>query len=383
MKKGDIMFTTKKVAKKFKFEPYEDCPCESGQKYKFCCYEKGKLYNKKELNYTPGRIIFESQKIFRETDFETCFAFNKDECTKDIIGAHSLQNNGVLDKISIDNHIYYLTPVIKNNVPSLKFEKVGKNQASKFTGFCKNHDKSYFSCIEDADYVKSDEQNFWFAFRAFCFEFHRKKRLKKHYSKLFKKFPHATRDLQIQLNYRACELDLKDKELEYRRFQKIYEDRSYNKMESFIKVLPYRVGFTGTTAVAVNVDIEGEKTVDIYDYDEKLFVPSLYISVIPKETSSIIIVSRHIDDTCYEALIDKLKRNTNLDVMLKYITFCLAEFSENVYFCPALIDKLSNSEKDNIVSAFISSLSVTPELRFRSLIKGFRLNLFDLKMDEN
>lgn len=377
------MFISKKETKTYSFDPYGECPCESGKKYKFCCYEKSKSVNKNNFNYSTSRIMFEARRMFRETDFKTCFAFNKGECSQNIIGAHSLQNNGVLDKIATDNHVYKLDFDIYNNHPTLKFEKIGKNQASKFTGFCKEHDKVYFSHIEDREYIGTEEQNFWFAFRAFCFELHRKKRLSRHFVQLFQKNPHATRDPQIQIQYRACQLDLKDKEVEYVRFREIYESGCYDKLDTFKKVLPYRVGFTGTTSVAVNVDISGEETVNIYDYDEKLFIPSLYISVIPRENTSLIVVSRHVDDKCYENLIKRLKQTTDDELLFKYISFCLAEFSENVYFSPKLIDELSSSEKDVIISAFSSSLSLNPSSRFISLIKGFKLNLFNLKFEEN
>ncbi|OTW78621.1 SEC-C domain-containing protein [Bacillus thuringiensis serovar sumiyoshiensis] len=373
------MLISKKEAAIYSFKPYEECPCESGKKYKFCCYEKGKSFNKEKLKYTPGRIIFEAQKMFRETDFETCFAFNKDECSTSIIGAHSLQNNGVLDKIATDNHVYHLTDEISNNLPTLQFTKIGKNQASKFNGFCKYHDKYYFSCIEDEKYIGTEEQNFWFAFRAFCFELHRKERFSRNFPKLFEKHPYATREVQVQLKYKTCKLDLKDKEIEYARFRDIYENSSYNKLESFMRVVPYRVGFTGTTAVAVNVDISGKKAADIYNYDEKIFIPSLYISVIPRENTSLIIVSRHVDDICYKDLMKKLRETQNDELLFKYISFCLAEYSENVYFSPTLIDKLSSSEKKIIIAAFGSSLNADPSIRLHSLLKGFKLNLFNLR----
>jgi hypothetical protein len=376
------MFITYKQAQNFSFEPYKDCPCESGKKYKFCCYKKGKDMGAKELNLNAKRILFESKKSFRETDFETCFAFQKNDSCKNVIGAHSLQNNGVLDKITTDNHLYYLdTNVDGRERITLKFEKVGKNIASKFSGFCKNHDKEYFSIIEDIEYENTEVQNYWFAFRAFCFEFHRKKRLRKSLVKLFKSYPHATRHPSILTSFRSCELDLRDKNLEYERFKEIYETGSYDRIESFVKVLPYKVAFTGTTAVAVNVDIEGNETIDIYNYDEKLFVPSVYVSVIPKETSTLIIVSRFKEDTCYKGLIDSLNRCSDEETLFKYITFCLTEFSENVYFCPEIIDCVGSIMQDRIIASFKSSLSKDVNERINTMLKSFKLNLFDLKMN--
>ncbi|MGR5904281.1 hypothetical protein ACT7DQ_27490 [Bacillus cereus] len=83
--------------------------------------------------------------------------------------------------------------------------------------------------------------------------------------------------------------------------KEIYENNSYDKLDTFVKILPYKVGFTGTTAVAVNVDITGKRAIDIYDHNEQAFIPAIYISVIPKESTSLIIVSRHVDDTVMKA----------------------------------------------------------------------------------
>lgn len=374
------MSIVKEGRKRLFFMPYESCPCESGIKYKFCCYSKSMGSKFDTLGTNSKRIIFESRKLYREADFEICFAFDNNICDSKIIGAHSLQNNGVLDKISLSSHIYNLVFDIVKNEPTLNFNRIGKNRASTFLGFCRIHDKEYFSLIEDQKYEQTNIQNYLFAFRAFCFERHRKLRLKKHFTGLFQKFPQATRDQSILHMYRVCELDLKDKELEYLRFKDIYEEKSFDNMESFVREIPFKVGFTGTTAVAVNVDICGEETINIYDYDEDKFIPSLYISVIPKEKSSLIIVSRFVEDTCYEKLIERLREEKSEEVLFKYISFCLAEFSENVYFSPKVIDSLSRNDKNIIISAFYASLEHNREKKLKLMMKGFQLNLFEFRL---
>ena len=82
------------------FEPYEPCPCESGKKYKFCCYDKSKNMSSSNQVYNAKRLYSESHKHFRDTDFKTCFGFNNN-CNHGYISAHSLQNNGVLNLNSI------------------------------------------------------------------------------------------------------------------------------------------------------------------------------------------------------------------------------------------------------------------------------------------
>ncbi|MGR5904280.1 hypothetical protein ACT7DQ_27485 [Bacillus cereus] len=52
-------------------------------------------------------------------------------------------------------------------------------------------------------------------------------------------------------------------------------------------------------------------------------------------------------------------------MLFEYLSFCLAEYSENVYFSPVLIDNLSVSEKDVIISAFSSSLNADSEKKIQ------------------
>lgn len=364
------------------FGPYETCPCESGEKYKFCCYDKSKNVSNNNKDYNSKRLYSESHKHFRDTDFKTCFGFDTN-CNYGYIGAHSLQNNGVLNLISNENHVYTLDMDYQEHslIPKLEFRKIGKKQASVFYGFCKYHDEEYFKIIEDIPFRGTDEQNYWFAYRAHCFEAHRKYRLKKSYSSLFKKTPEATRNKQLSNNYRGNELSIRDTEVDYNRFKSIFEAREFDKLESFVKVLPFKVAFTATTAIAVCVDIEGKPAADIYNYSESVFVPSIYLSVIPKESETIIIVSRFKEDECYNNFIKSLKSCENDQLLFSFITYCLTEYSENVYFAPLLIDNmLTLSEKKLITTAFLGVASPNQELRFKSMMSSFKLDLFKYKL---
>lgn len=66
-------------------------------------------------------------------------------------------------------------------------------------------------------------------------------------------------------------------EVDYNRFKNIYETREYDKLESFVKVLPFKTAFTLTTAVAICVDIEGNPAADIYNYSESIYPIYLFI----------------------------------------------------------------------------------------------------------
>lgn len=371
-----------KESKQYRFKPYEKCPCESGKKYKFCCYVNSTDSKNDPIEYTAGRLTAEGQKLFRDTEFKMCFTFDSSQCSDTIIGAHSIQNNGVLNQISTNNHVYTLNLEINQDSmkPQLKFISIGKNKASIFSGFCKKHDDEYFNGIEDKEYQGTFEQNYWFAFRALCFELHRKLRLKKSYALLFQKYPQATKIPNIYTSYYNNELNIRDSWTEYDRFRNLYLETKFDMLDSFVMNVPFKVAFSATTSIAVGIDMEGSMAADIYNYDDKLFVPSLYISIIPKDSSTIIIVSRFKEDTAYKNLLSQLNKNEDNEIIYKYLTFCLAEYSENVYFSPSIIDSLEEKDKSKIKNAFMGVLSHSPELRLYNLLETSSLNLFDFKL---
>ncbi len=83
-----------------------------------------------------------------------------------ITRAHSIQNNGILNKIS-DNGL--VTDFLPQNGKTIH-----KNHASVFLGFCNKHD-AIFEPVELKPYIQSEEQNFLFAYRAFTLGYHKKR----------------------------------------------------------------------------------------------------------------------------------------------------------------------------------------------------------------
>ncbi|GLU53272.1 hypothetical protein [Dyadobacter frigoris] len=84
--------------------------------------------------------------------------------------AHSIQNNGVLSKISENGHVVGFS-LDKNGFED---KEIGKNIASTFLGFCNNHDAIFYP-IETNSYSGTDEQHFLYAYRAFVVSFHKKR----------------------------------------------------------------------------------------------------------------------------------------------------------------------------------------------------------------
>lgn len=94
-------------------------------------------------------------------------------CTEKAINAHSVQNATSLGLIAEDNHVYELRMRVKNGSPECLFEKVGRNQASTFPGFCSRHDTEIFQPIDTKPLSLDDaEQLFLIAYRSLTRELH-------------------------------------------------------------------------------------------------------------------------------------------------------------------------------------------------------------------
>jgi hypothetical protein len=79
--------------------------------------------------------------------FAKCLAPSMD-CDEEPIRAHSIQNARVLDLIQTDGHVLMPRYKLVNGEPKMEFAKVGRNEASTFTGLCSKHDTELFKAID-------------------------------------------------------------------------------------------------------------------------------------------------------------------------------------------------------------------------------------------
>lgn len=94
-------------------------------------------------------------------------------CGNDAIRAHSVQNANALSLIAEDNHVYELKMRITLGEPVCAFQKVGRNNASTFTGMCGQHDTEIFRPIDTKPLATDDpEQLFLIAYRSVTRELH-------------------------------------------------------------------------------------------------------------------------------------------------------------------------------------------------------------------
>ena len=97
----------------------------------------------------------------------------------DIIKSHTLQNNGVISQLAEDNQVCMPRTSRHSTYPmdkkrGIELDMVGKNVATTFKGFCKEHDDKLFADIEKYKWRPDDKSTFLFTYRTVCSELQNK-----------------------------------------------------------------------------------------------------------------------------------------------------------------------------------------------------------------
>jgi hypothetical protein len=107
-------------------------------------------------------LLPEEAKSFfalRKLKYERCLESTW-TCQDKPIRAHSIQNARVLDLIQEQGHV--VMPRVKlwnDKPPTYEFERVGRNDASTFTGLCAKHDAELFKTLDTQPLDLSNEQH--------------------------------------------------------------------------------------------------------------------------------------------------------------------------------------------------------------------------------
>ena len=144
----------------------DPCPCGSGKKYKKCCLGKADdVYYSNPLN-----LLETYKKVRKESRIKRCLHPKSDECSEKIIGAHSIQNNKIIKRLSSNGIVYMPCP--KPDNPFSPMTAYGRKEATVFTGFCGYHDKTVFN-LSRIECLISIQHIFLYTYR--CFGWYHKK----------------------------------------------------------------------------------------------------------------------------------------------------------------------------------------------------------------
>jgi hypothetical protein len=140
----------------------EPCWCGSGKKFKKCHLGKE--------TEDPLKTWEVSKELRDSFSSKYCLAPKsmQQDCSGNIIRAHTIAKSGSLKYIARDGHVYAIRPsieILEKTKGMFEPQLIGINQASTFTGFCSKHDNDIFFELEKTDFQGTSEQCFLLGYR--------------------------------------------------------------------------------------------------------------------------------------------------------------------------------------------------------------------------
>lgn len=316
----------------------DPCPCGSGLKYKKCCINK-----KDDPEFSNPLNFLQSYKEARKVSrIKQCLHPNRAECSPEIIGAHSIQNNGILKKIADNGHVYMPCP--KTDNPFAIQTQYGRKEASVFTGFCKHHDKTLFQPIEDRDFEGTEEQIFLFIYRCLALEYHRKQEAIEMEKFLFSKRPSVAKNRNFESPFKGMHLAINDLEAVKNKFDSALINKQYDILTSIVWKFDGFSKFAASGFEAPIADLRGTSLQNLLDFNSP--VCHIFYSVFPQGESTYVIIAWLRDNDELFSGINQQLAALSLEERKNYINNTLPSITENIAINPLSWDKLSKNEKD-------------------------------------
>jgi hypothetical protein len=291
--------------------------------------------------------------------------------------AHSIQRNGVLNKIAENGNVIGFG--FSNG---RGFESVGIAKASTFSGFCAEHDQHIFKPIDlNPYYIGNSEQEFLFAYRALAKQYYTDinmlgvelermrdpsqnlKGLNFDQSQAMRIFEFLEQRID-QLN-----LDIKDHKQNQEAMNYFLANKRFDRLITHWLVFEEEYGVAVSSSFAIYKDINGIIVNDIYKL--KTYIPSIFLTVFPQDGKTYILISylhksRHIYNFIKSQVVNKSIQEQKI-----IISNIILANVENFFISPRLFNTLGEDRQRKIFDAYSSTVRWKPALLF-----DVRLNLF-------
>lgn len=273
---------------------------------------------------------------------------------KDVIKSHALQNNGVISRLAVDNHV--LMPYVqssatyleKNKLFRKKLKRVGKNEATTFYGFCKKHDDQIFAPIEKEQWAINEDNEFLFAYRTLCSHLRNKE------------------ETVVRLKAENASFKMLEEESwpihDLGRVKKICDKFLTGELkENPLSTIAWQLGkinFAYDAMYQPSYDFSGET---ISEGKDKINYP-LFITVLPYKDQSIAFISWLAKDTSrFHDLIPRLKKLSMKERQI-YLTNVALRGTDDLVISPRVESKISQDQVDLIEGGYLEELAAKIEM---------------------
>ncbi|KKD52993.1 MULTISPECIES: hypothetical protein [Paenibacillus] len=267
---------------------------------------------------------------------------HQDEFCNRISRAHSIQNNGILNKLSRNSEVMAIDfSKVYLDKGNFKLFKVGRDKASTFTGFCNHHDSSIFSPIENNDYKPTDSQhNFLFAYRAFALGYYERYSA---YQLIKARVEDDPRNLHTELGARYRLYDDHLKVIEnYKIIMNKYLDNSrFDRITTDVLIWPQEYGFASTSMFFIEKDNEGKTINKMNSY-----ISPFFFTFFPHAGKTYVLMSYFTKDKSKYRFIRDQILTLSMEEQRIAISNLIALYIENVFISPDLWDNLPSSTRE-------------------------------------
>lgn len=325
------------------------CWCGSGKKYEHCHLGRG--------NEPPQKISDVIEELNKTFSKKMCLCPEewKNNCDGSIVWAHTVSKR-MLEKIGVGGHVYGLNKhfgALVSNKGKLRFEKMGINKASVFTGFCGKHDFEIFKSIENERFEISKKSAFLLAYRALCYEYFTKKAALETTS--FMSQLDKGRPVSEQAYFQEMIKNMKIGFETARRDQKVRKEQ-YDKMlisEDFEKIKYYSVELSTLPSLMCSgcinpsFDFQGNRLQNLADLE--IECESISLSVIANDENRGLIVLAWVgrDDGPCDKFVRSYHQLTDYQKAQSIIRFAF-EYLENKYLNINWWDSLDKKIRDSL-----------------------------------
>ncbi len=286
--------------------------------------------------------------IIKQFQKKLCLYPHCQNKNKDIIKAHTIQKSQSLKSISESGHVLQFDQTyngIKDFVlyGSCQPKKVGINKATTFYGFCKKHDKSLFSAIEDDEIIPTEEQVFLFTFRTLAREYYTKSAAV-NASPVFENIAQERPEIRHFLNIQNAGLNAGLKKLEkiYLSFSENLMKRNYSILNHlFIKINQIPDIMCGGLLYPDH-DFDRNLIQDLTDVDILEWVS---FTIFSQYGIGYILFSWEYESTIVLNFITNLLTHSN--IINRIVGFAF-EYTENIVFSPQWWNKLSPAKQKDL-----------------------------------
>ena len=146
----------------------------------------------------------------------------------------------------------------------------------------------------------------------------------------------------------------------------------------FWKVLPYVIPIAAQSAIALPVDMGGNKVNHVYDYDPNIRMQYMHLCFFPLKNQSVVLAFYHKRDKLYRSLRHQINSSSE-DKILRYLNYLLFAHTENYFISKSVKQEIENNNSLQKLSQEANGL---PTMGYLNSDNDFGVGYTPVNMDD-